>query len=73
MEAVAIVTWPALAGKGSLGVMTIGVLVAPARLALIYVYRQEQKSLSEDTEDTSHLLYQLKYFLQVQYVVSFYS
>lgn len=37
VEAVAIVTWPALAGKGSLGVMTIGVLVAPARLALIYV------------------------------------
>lgn len=43
VEAVAIVTWPALAGKWSLGVITNSVLMAPAWLALIYVCRQTEE------------------------------
>lgn len=43
VEAVAIIAWPALAGKWSLGVIAHGLLMAPAWLALIYVFRQERR------------------------------
>lgn len=51
VKSVAIETWPALAGKGSLGVVAHGVLVAPAGLALVDVFRQEQKCEIVDTEE----------------------
>lgn len=43
VEAVAIVTWLALAGKWSLGVITHSVLMASVWLALIYVFRQNKR------------------------------
>ncbi len=43
IEAVAIVPWPALAGKRSLSVVAHSVLMAPAWLALVYVCRQQRR------------------------------
>ena len=51
-QAVAVVTRPALAGKWSLGVLTHSLLVAPAWLALVYVFRQDKRGVSEDREDS---------------------
>ena len=51
LEAVSIVTWPALAGEGSLGVEAHGVLVATARPAFIRVFksRHETETTQEET------------------------
>ena len=51
LEAVSIVTWPALAGEGPLGVEAHGVLVATARSAFIRVFgesRQEMETTQEE-------------------------
>lgn len=53
VDAVAIVTWPALAGKWPLGVITHSVLMAPAWLALIYVFRQDRRGWVRTGENQS--------------------
>lgn len=50
LETVAAVTWPALAGKGSLCVVTHGVWVTPALLTLVYVFRQMDVMMARWTD-----------------------
>lgn len=54
-EAIAVVTGPALAGKGSLVVVARGLLVAPACLALVDVFRETQDEPVTLRAPNSHL------------------
>lgn len=55
-EAVAIITWPALAGKWSLCIIAHSVLMASAWLALIYVFGQDRRGWVKTEKNQSSLL-----------------